>query len=64
KACRFLPRFAHKGTRTLCFGPEMIYNPQAEDEGEERKRVVQACEQEMRRLMEEQDAKVKRRRKH
>ncbi len=60
KACRFMPMYAHKGTRTLCFGHEVIYNPEAEDEELERARVVRECEKEMRRLMEEQDALRKR----
>lgn len=56
KACRFLPMYAHKATRMLCFGHEVVYNPEAEDEEAERLRVVEECEKEMRRLMEEQDA--------
>ncbi|MCR4883565.1 MAG: hypothetical protein K6A68_08345 [Clostridiales bacterium] len=56
KACRFMPMYAHKGTRTLCFGNEVVYNPKAEDEETERIRVVKECEKEMRRLMQEQDA--------
>ncbi len=59
KACRFLPMYAHKGTRTLNFGHEVVYNPKAEDEETERLRVVRECEKEMRRLMEEQDRKMK-----
>lgn len=62
KACRFMPMYAHKGTRTLCFGHEVVYNPEAEDDELERKRVVSLCEMEMRRLMEEQDLLQKNRR--
>ena len=56
KACRFMPMYAYKKGRTLCFGHEVDYNPLAEDEAAERHRVVQECEKEMLRLYEEQSA--------
>lgn len=59
KACRFMPMYAHKATRTLSFGHEVVYNPKAENEEEERVRVVRECEKEMRRLMDEQNALMK-----
>ena len=55
KACRFLPMYAHQATRTLSFGHEVVFHPEAEDQEAERMRVVQACEMEMHRLYEEQE---------
>ena len=37
----------------------LVYNPKAENEEEERVRVVRECEKEMRRLMDEQNALMK-----
>ena len=58
KPTRFLPMFAHKGTRTLCFGHEVNFDP-TKDDAAERHRVVMECEKEMRRLYEEQEEILK-----
>ncbi|MBQ9324629.1 MAG: hypothetical protein IJ246_02545 [Clostridia bacterium] len=55
KALRLLPMYAHKKTRTLCFGQEVDYIPGTEDDEAERRRLVHACETEMLRLMKQQD---------
>ena len=63
KKLRFMPMYAHKATRTLVFGHEVDYNPMAPDEAQERHRVVEECEKEMRRLMQEQDAEAESRKR-
>ncbi len=64
KSLRFIPMYAHKYSRTLSFGEEVDYNPEAGDEQAERLRVVHACEQEMLRLMNEQNALLAARKQH
>ena len=66
KNCRFVPMYAHKDTRTLCFGEEIDYIGDTEDDEKERHRVVDALEKEMRRMLSEQDAIAaeSRRKKH
>ncbi len=54
KNCRFQPCYAHRASRTLCFGNEVVFNPKAPEE-DEIIRVVEACSAEMRRLCAVQD---------
>ena len=49
KRCRFLPMYAHKGARTLSFGTAIEYNPDAHP-NDERDRIVDAVEQQMRQM--------------
>ena len=56
RRCRFMPCYAHQGTRTLCFGHEIVYDPD-HDPREERERICREARSEMLRLCAEQDSK-------
>lgn len=55
KRCRFMPMFAHKGARTISFGTEIIYDPDA-DERTERDRLVAEIHQQMQALAQREEA--------
>lgn len=42
KRCRFVPMLAHRETRTITFGPEIVYNPEAPIE-QEIQRISDTC---------------------
>lgn len=55
KACRFVPVLAHKGMRTLSFGTEIDYNPDAHPI-EERDRVVEEASRQMQEMFAREEA--------
>lgn len=55
KCCRFLPMLAHKGMRTVSFGTEIIYDPEAAPI-DERNRIVDEATRQMQALFEREEA--------
>ncbi|MBQ3486258.1 MAG: hypothetical protein IJA77_12240 [Clostridia bacterium] len=55
KRCRFLPMLAHKGMRTLSFGTEIVYDPDASPI-DERDRIVEEASRQMQALFEREEA--------
>ena len=55
KRCRFLPMLAHKGMRTLSFGTEIVYNPEAAPI-DERDRIVEEASRQMQALFDREEA--------
>jgi len=62
KRCRFLPMYAHKGARTLSFGTAIEYNPEAHP-NEERDRIVDAVEEQMREMARREEQLLQNKRK-
>lgn len=54
KRCRFVPAIAHKGTRTLSFGTEIVYDPDRHPI-EERDRIVAEASRQMQALYDRED---------
>ena len=54
KRCRFLPMLAHKGMRTLSFGTEIVYNPDAAPL-DERDRIVEEAYRQMQELFDREE---------
>lgn len=54
KCCRFMPMFAHQGSRTVAFGEEIVFNPE-NDPADERERLVREIGNEMNRLCAEME---------
>ncbi|MBE5796453.1 MAG: hypothetical protein E7327_03640 [Clostridiales bacterium] len=61
KRCRFLPMLAHKGMRTLSFGTEIIYDPEAAPI-DERDRIVEEASRQMQALFDREEALYQKRR--
>lgn len=55
KRCRFLPMLAHKGMRTLSFGTEIVYDPDAAPI-DERDRIVEEASRQMQALFDREEA--------
>lgn len=55
KRCRFMPMLAHKGMRTLSFGTEIVYDPDAAPI-DERDRIVEEASRQMQALFEREEA--------
>lgn len=55
KRCRFLPMYAHKGMRTVSFGTEIVYDPNAAPI-DERDRIVEEASRQMQALFEREEA--------
>lgn len=55
KRCRFLPMYAHKGMRTISFGTEIVYDPDA-DPMKERDRIVDGAYEQMLAMAAREDA--------
>lgn len=51
KRCRFLPMLAHKDSRTITFGSEIVYDPDA-NPIDERDRIVEEASAQMQRMFE------------
>ncbi len=54
KRCRFVPMLAHKGTRTLTFGTEIVYDPDASPI-DERDRIVEETSRQMQAMYEAEE---------
>lgn len=55
KRCRFMPMLAHKGMRTLSFGTEIVYDPDAAPI-DERDRIVAEASRQLQALYEREEA--------
>lgn len=55
KRCRFLPMLAHKGMRTISFGTEIVYDPDASPI-DERNRIVEEASRQMQALFDREEA--------
>ena len=55
KRCRFLPMFAHKAARTLSFGTQVEYDPDAHP-NDERDRIVEAVLKQMQEMADREEA--------
>lgn len=62
KDCRFIPMVCHKDTRTITFGPEIVYNADA-DPAEERQRVSDECARTMRQIWNEMNERSRKAKK-
>jgi len=51
KRCRFIPMFAHKETKSIYFGHEILFDPEAND-SEERARICREAEEQLQALYE------------
>ena len=54
KRCRFMPMYAHRGMRTVAFGQEIVYDPDA-DPADERERISREAWEQMNALYLELD---------
>lgn len=54
KRCRFMPMYAHRDSRTVAFGEEIVFNPE-NDPAEERERLVREIGEQMNRLCAEME---------